>query len=193
MTLSCPSMHLVIQGTATAVTSCNLGLCNPTKLGVWCRLNFRLTQACGEVLKEVCTDVCMDEGNVDKACGGTVLRCLGDKIDDITDEACKSELLYFQKMEVSFTGLLCAMSTLKWFWACNQQRVCGAMLPKLTICCMSTPLHPLGVFVSPFLELNLSFMAWVSQRVMWLSACKVPHIDRCSSQAGYLSILMSVT
>ena len=42
----------------------------------------------------------MDEGNVDKACGGTVLRCLGDKIDDITDEACKSELLYFQKMEV---------------------------------------------------------------------------------------------
>ena len=52
------------------------------------------------MLKEVCTDVCMDEGNVDKACGGTVLRCLGDKIDDITDEACKSELLYFQKMEV---------------------------------------------------------------------------------------------
>ena len=66
-----------------------------------CRLNFRLTQACGDVLKEVCTDVCLDEENVDKACGGTVLRCLADKIDDITDDGCKSELLYFQKMEVS--------------------------------------------------------------------------------------------
>ena len=62
------------------------------------------------MLKEVCTDVCMDESNVDKACGGTVLRCLGDKIDDITDEACKSELLYFQKMEVGPTCLFCAVS-----------------------------------------------------------------------------------
>ena len=59
-----------------------------------------MTQACGEVLKEVCTNVCLDEENVDKACGGTVLRCLADKIDDITDDECKSELLYFQKMEV---------------------------------------------------------------------------------------------
>lgn len=64
------------------------------------RLNFRLTQACDQVLKEVCTEVCMEEEHVDKACGGTVLRCLADKIEDITDEACKSELLYFQKMEV---------------------------------------------------------------------------------------------
>ena len=48
----------------------------------------------------------MDEGNVDKACGGTVLRCLGDKIEDIPDEACKSELLYFQKMEVGCMPLM---------------------------------------------------------------------------------------
>lgn len=122
--LSCLSMYLsrvkareqllphAARESATQLSSC-----------VWCRLNFRLTQACGEVLKEVCTDVCMDEGNVDKACGGTVLRCLGDKIDDITDEACKSELLYFQKMEVSSAGLFCAVTTLT-LWACHSQQVC---------------------------------------------------------------------
>lgn len=64
------------------------------------RLNYRLTQACGEVLKEMCINVCPDEENMDKACGGTVLRCLADKIDDINDDTCKQELLYFQKMEV---------------------------------------------------------------------------------------------
>jgi Golgi apparatus protein 1 len=67
-------------------------------------LNYRLTQACGEVLKEVCVNVCPDEENMDKACGGTVLRCLADKIDDINDDTCKQELLYFQKMEVSLAG-----------------------------------------------------------------------------------------
>lgn len=64
------------------------------------RLNFRLNQACKDVLNEMCTDVCVDPENQDKACGGTVLRCLADKIDDVNDDACKQELLYFQKMEV---------------------------------------------------------------------------------------------
>ncbi len=49
-------------------------------------------------------NVCPDEENMDKACGGTVLRCLADKIDDINDDTCKQELLYFQKMEVSLAG-----------------------------------------------------------------------------------------
>ncbi len=70
-----------------------------------CRLNYRLNQACGEVLNDVCINVCLDEENIDKACGGTVLRCLADKIDDINDDACKQELLYFQKMEVGQTLL----------------------------------------------------------------------------------------
>lgn len=48
----------------------------------------------------MCTDVCVEAENEDKACGGTVLRCLADKIDDVTDDNCKQELLYFQKMEV---------------------------------------------------------------------------------------------
>lgn len=49
----------------------------------------------------------MEEEHVDKACGGTVLRCLADKIEDITDDACKSELLYFQKMEVRCLACIC--------------------------------------------------------------------------------------
>lgn len=34
-------------------------------------------------------------------CGGTVLRCLTDKKEDIKSEACQKEVLYFEKMEVS--------------------------------------------------------------------------------------------
>lgn len=34
-------------------------------------------------------------------CGGKVLRCLTDKSDEIKDEACSKEVLYFEKMEVS--------------------------------------------------------------------------------------------
>lgn len=48
----------------------------------------------------MCQDVCADDENETKACGGTVLRCLADKIDDVSDDNCKQELLYFQKMEV---------------------------------------------------------------------------------------------
>lgn len=28
-----------------------------------------------------------------------MLRCLSDKVDEITDEQCKKEVFYFQKME----------------------------------------------------------------------------------------------
>lgn len=34
-------------------------------------------------------------------CGGKVLRCLTDKIEDIGEEACKKEVYYYEKMEVS--------------------------------------------------------------------------------------------
>ncbi len=34
-------------------------------------------------------------------CGGTVLRCLTDKKEEIKSEACQKEVLYFEKMEVS--------------------------------------------------------------------------------------------
>ena len=37
-------------------------------------------------------------------CGGKVLRCLTDKIDDIKAEACKKEVYYFEKMEVRASG-----------------------------------------------------------------------------------------
>ena len=52
----------------------------------------------------MCLDACAEPEDKDKACGGTVLRCLADKIDDVTDDNCKQELLYFQKMEASWSG-----------------------------------------------------------------------------------------
>ncbi len=39
--------------------------------------------------------------SVTKVCGGAVLRCLTDKRDEISAEACKQEVLYFEKMEVN--------------------------------------------------------------------------------------------
>ena len=35
-----------------------------------------------------------------QVCGGKVLRCLTDKIDDIKADACRKEVHYFEKMEV---------------------------------------------------------------------------------------------
>jgi hypothetical protein len=36
-----------------------------------------------------------------QVCGGTVLRCLTQKKDEIKSEACRKEVFYFEKMEVS--------------------------------------------------------------------------------------------
>eukprot|EP00798_Chlamydomonas_sp_ICE-L_P010489 gene10489-8455_t len=67
------------------------------------RLNFRLNSACQKDVKALCPSVCQmsDAGIPDQVCGGKVLRCLTDKLEDITDEACKQEVNYFEKMEVS--------------------------------------------------------------------------------------------
>mmetsp|Transcript_18814 Transcript_18814/g.52452 ORF Transcript_18814/g.52452 Transcript_18814/m.52452 type:complete len:892 (-) Transcript_18814:83-2758(-) len=63
------------------------------------RLNFRLHRACEVDVNELCSDVCSPFQG--QACGGTVLRCLTDNREKIQDEACKHEVFYFIKMEVS--------------------------------------------------------------------------------------------
>ena len=63
------------------------------------RLNYRLNDACHDTITSKCGDACSSQG-VEQPCGGTVLRCLTDKLDEITDEDCKKEVFYFIKMEV---------------------------------------------------------------------------------------------
>eukprot|EP01025_Chloroclados_australasicus_P015793 TRINITY_DN17633_c0_g1_i1.p1 TRINITY_DN17633_c0_g1~~TRINITY_DN17633_c0_g1_i1.p1 ORF type:complete len:858 (-),score=130.26 TRINITY_DN17633_c0_g1_i1:623-3196(-) len=64
------------------------------------RLNFRLQNACEKDRQALCADVCNeDQGNT--ACGGRVLQCLTDKIDDVKQEDCQNELFYFIKMEIT--------------------------------------------------------------------------------------------
>jgi golgi apparatus protein 1 len=62
------------------------------------RLNYRLASQCAADIRSLCPALCpaMD-GSV---CGGKVLRCLADKIDDIKAGGCRSEVFYYQKMEV---------------------------------------------------------------------------------------------
>ncbi|KXZ55868.1 hypothetical protein GPECTOR_2g1419 [Gonium pectorale] len=63
------------------------------------RLNYRLNKSCKEDINKLCENVCaVGDGST---CGGTVLRCLTEKKDEITKEACQQEVLYFEKMEVS--------------------------------------------------------------------------------------------
>ncbi|GFR46876.1 hypothetical protein Agub_g8517 [Astrephomene gubernaculifera] len=63
------------------------------------RLNHRLNKACADDISLLCSSVCSAEGG--SPCGGTVLRCLTERQEDIKNSACKQEVLYFEKMEVS--------------------------------------------------------------------------------------------
>ena len=62
------------------------------------RLNYRLSMACHETIQEKCADACVSK-SVEQPCGGTVLRCLTEKLEEITDAECKKEVFYFVKME----------------------------------------------------------------------------------------------
>jgi Golgi apparatus protein 1 len=68
------------------------------------RLNYRLSIACHETIMDKCADACTSS-SIDQPCGGTVLRCLTEKLEEITDAECKKEVFYFVKMEVC-PGLL---------------------------------------------------------------------------------------
>ena len=65
-----------------------------------CRLNYRLSIACHDTIMNKCADACTST-SIDQPCGGTVLRCLTEKLDEITDAECKKEVFYFIKMEVA--------------------------------------------------------------------------------------------
>ena len=66
---------------------------------MFCRLNYRLTVACQDSIQEKCADAC-SSSSIEQPCGGTVLKCLTEKVEEITSEDCKKEVFYFQKMEV---------------------------------------------------------------------------------------------
>ena len=55
--------------------------------------------ACHDTIMNKCADSCTST-SIDQPCGGTVLRCLTEKLDEITDAECKKEVFYFIKMEV---------------------------------------------------------------------------------------------
>ena len=63
------------------------------------RLNYRLSIACHDTIMNKCADACTST-SIDQPCGGTVLRCLTEKLDEIADAECKKEVFYFIKMEV---------------------------------------------------------------------------------------------
>ncbi|KAI8465216.1 MAG: hypothetical protein J3K34DRAFT_379960 [Monoraphidium minutum] len=66
------------------------------------RLNHRLRTECKADVAALCKEACKkgDGQPSDDVCGGTVLRCLTEKQDDIKAEGCRREVLYYLKMEV---------------------------------------------------------------------------------------------
>ena len=61
------------------------------------RLNYKLAEACKRDTDTLCPNLCQQH----QACGGQVLRCLTDKSDQISAKACRDEVFYFKKMEVT--------------------------------------------------------------------------------------------
>ncbi|GIL70396.1 hypothetical protein Vretimale_3583 [Volvox reticuliferus] len=62
------------------------------------RLNYRLRKECRDDIELLCSSVCATEDGA--TCGGTVLRCLTERKEEIKRESCQKEVLYFEKMEV---------------------------------------------------------------------------------------------
>ncbi|MEW5299471.1 MAG: hypothetical protein WDW36_002486 [Sanguina aurantia] len=63
------------------------------------RLNFRLNKACTQDVTLLCPGLCTQTDGA--VCGGKVLRCLTDKLEQVQEDSCKKEVAYFEKMEVS--------------------------------------------------------------------------------------------
>eukprot|EP01025_Chloroclados_australasicus_P047088 TRINITY_DN5227_c0_g2_i3.p1 TRINITY_DN5227_c0_g2~~TRINITY_DN5227_c0_g2_i3.p1 ORF type:complete len:747 (-),score=90.56 TRINITY_DN5227_c0_g2_i3:695-2935(-) len=64
------------------------------------RLNYRLESACEKDTKALCSDACT-QSESSTNCGGRVLRCLTEKLDDIKQSECQKEVMYFIKMEIT--------------------------------------------------------------------------------------------
>jgi hypothetical protein len=61
------------------------------------RLNYRLNKACDAEIDDLCADVCSPFQG--QACGGTVIKCLTEKGDNITNTDCRTELFGIEKRE----------------------------------------------------------------------------------------------
>jgi len=77
---------------------CDSGAPHPALTLSMCRLNYRLSISCHDTIVDKCADACTST-SIEQPCGGTVLRCLTEKLEDITDAECKKEVFYFVKME----------------------------------------------------------------------------------------------
>lgn len=115
------------------------------------RLNHRLSKACKADVDSLCASACnAEEGQM---CGGTVLRCLTEKRDQIKSDACKKEVLYFTKMEVTDYRCVCV-----WWWRQRWEGrlVMGFALGLRNGCSCSVPVHapPIPVHV-PLISLPL--------------------------------------
>ncbi len=75
-----------------------------------------------------CADACTST-SIDQPCGGTVLRCLTEKLEEVTDAECKKEVFYFVKMEVISTLLLLCPPNLE-----EYQRTVGQLFYGLPEC-----------------------------------------------------------
>eukprot|EP00958_Prasinococcus_capsulatus_P008020 scaffold751_cov395-Prasinococcus_capsulatus_cf.AAC.27 len=61
------------------------------------RLNYRLNQVCDSDIDSLCADACSPF--MGQACGGTVLRCLQVKQNNVTSEECRNEIFQIEKGE----------------------------------------------------------------------------------------------
>jgi len=60
------------------------------------RLNYRLNKACDLEIDRLCADVCSPFSG--QACEGTVIQCLTQKAENVTDQACKKEIFIMEKI-----------------------------------------------------------------------------------------------
>lgn len=145
------------------------------------RLNHRLYKACDKIVSQLCKNVCVIEDG--EICGGKVLLCLTEKLDEITDQQCKAEVLYYQKMGVSDYR-----NDVTFADACREDvsKFCAKVTPGegRTYQCLRQHLHELSPRCREENErVEIMEADNVQLNVHLMKACKAEHEQFCSAVA----------
>ena len=156
------------------------------------RLNARLSAACQPTAATLCAGACAPPGGPpfpdDVPCGGTVLRCLADRVEGIHDDACRREVEYFVRMEVhDFRNDILLAEACR----ADVDAFCGGVAPGGVVACLAEHRGALSAAcASAVADLERVATASVDLQPALASACSAERKAHCDGvPAGKARVL----